>query len=146
MKSMGESEEAGSPFGFEDGELNNSDELLRQDIPNIAGYLDKAYAGSRALEKMSAKTREELVNKVPKVLAKQPKIETHLRAVRPEDIEKDAEMSSHARYLYWACFRGNVYIIKHILDNENLAISPFAPIYEGRSALMASIIGKSNLA
>jgi len=95
---------------------------------------------------MDAKVREEIVNKVPKVLAKQKKVETHLRAVRPEDIEKDAEMSCHARYLYWACFRGNVYIIKHILDNENLAISPFAPIYEGRSALMASIIGKSNLA
>ena len=63
-----------------------------------------------------------------------------------EDIEKDIELAAHARYLYWACFRGHVYIIKHILDNENYAISPFAPVYEGRSALMASIIGKSNLA
>ena len=64
----------------------------------------------------------------------------------PDEIIKDAELQAHARYLYWACYRGHVYIMKHILDNENLAISPFAPVYEGRSALMGSIIGKSNLA
>ena len=70
-------------------------------------------------------------------------MKTVLKAVDPRDIEKDTELEAHSRYLYWACFRGRTYIIKHILDNENYAISPFAPVYEGRSALMASIIGKS---
>ena len=68
-----------------------------------------------------------------------------MKAVKPDEITRDAELQAHARYLYWACFRGHVYIIKHILDNENLAISPFVAVYEGRSALMAAIIGKSNV-
>ena len=76
----------------------------------------------------------------------QKKKKTILKAVNPADIEKDAELQAHARYLYWACYRGNIFIIKYILDNENLAISPFAPVYEGRSPLMAAITGKGNLA
>ena len=45
-----------------------------------------------------------------------------------------------APYLYWACFRGQNNIIKLIL--EKFKVSPFVCIYEGRSPLMASLIGK----
>jgi len=74
------------------------------------------------------------------------KIRTELKAVEEKDIVKEQELQAHARYLYWACYRGNVFIINYILDNENLAISPFARVYEGRSSLMAAILGKSNVA
>ena len=43
-------------------------------------------------------------------------------------------------YLYWACFRGRVDLVKHILEKDK--ISPFYRIYEGRSPIMACIIGK----
>ena len=86
---------------------------------------------------------DKVLEHAPKALAKEKKKPTPLKAVYPEEINKDLELAAHARYLYWACFRGHLYIIRHILDDENYAISPFAPIYEGRSALMASIIGKS---
>lgn len=45
-----------------------------------------------------------------------------------------------ARHLYWACYRGHIPLIKHILDNDK--ISPFARIMEGRSAIMAALLGK----
>ena len=65
---------------------------------------------------------------------------TPLKYVSVTDIKNDAKIYAKARYLYWACFRGHVQLIKHILEKDQ--ISPFARIYEGRSALMASIYGK----
>ena len=56
------------------------------------------------------------------------------------EIESNETIHAKARYLYWACYRGHVNLIKHILENDK--ISPFARIYEGRSPMMASLIGK----
>lgn len=47
----------------------------------------------------------------PKTLAKQKKKRTILKAVVPDDIYKDQELQAHSRYLYWACYRGNRFII-----------------------------------
>ena len=68
---------------------------------------------------------------------------TPLRWVTVEEIEANKEVFAQSLYLYWACFRGFVPLIKHILDKNQ--ISPFARIYEGRSPLMASLIGKNRV-
>ena len=68
---------------------------------------------------------------------KQPTILEH---VYPEDFAKSPNLMMMARYLYWACFRGQNHIIKLIF--EKFKVSPFVCIYEGRSPLMASLIGK----
>lgn len=57
-----------------------------------------------------------------------------------KQIEGDEDIKAKARYLYWACNRGHINLIKHILENDK--ISPFARIYEGKSPMMASLIGK----
>ena len=68
------------------------------------------------------------------------RIPTELIYVRLEDIESDIEVYAKSRYLYWACFRGHANLVKHILETDK--ISPFARVYEGRSPMMASMIGK----
>ena len=65
---------------------------------------------------------------------------TELIWVNKADIEANEEVNAKALYLYWACFRGHIPLIRYIMDVEK--ISPFVRIHEGRSALMASLIGK----
>lgn len=65
---------------------------------------------------------------------------TPLEYVFVEDIEKDPSIRVKALYLYWGCFRGHSNLVDFILSNDK--ISPFARVYEGRSPLMASLIGK----
>lgn len=65
---------------------------------------------------------------------------TPLEHVDEEEINSNPIILAKARHLYWACFRGHIPLIKHILDNDK--ISPFARIMEGRSAIMASLNGK----
>lgn len=82
-------------------------------------------------------------HRVTNVLAKQIialKKKTPLKYVKLSEIEADVKVFAKARYLYWACFRGHVNLIKHILENDK--ISPFARIYDGRSPMMATLIGK----
>lgn len=70
------------------------------------------------------------------------KIKTPLEYVEEKDIEygKHLNIRAKAHYLYWACFRGRIDLVKHILETDK--ISPFYRIYEGRSPIMASLIGK----
>jgi hypothetical protein len=68
------------------------------------------------------------------------KTETPLKWVDVKDIQSNETINSKASYLYWACFRGHVSLVKWILEHD--MISPFARIYDGRSPLMASLIGK----
>ncbi len=80
---------------------------------------------------------------VSKVAAKQiiaMKRPTSLKWVEMYQIEGNKFIWAKALYLYWACFRGHVPLIKFILQKDK--ISPFARVYEGRSPLMASLIGK----
>jgi hypothetical protein len=78
-----------------------------------------------------------------KVFAKQIialKKPTHLEYVDTKDIKCNNTIRAKARYLFWACFRGHVNLVQHILDNDK--ISPFARVYEGRSPMMAALLGK----
>ena len=70
------------------------------------------------------------------------KIKTPLLWVAEKDILEGDKYNIRAKccYLYWACFRGRVDLVKHILEKDK--ISPFYRIYEGHSPIMASIIGK----
>ena len=68
------------------------------------------------------------------------KLRTPLEWVEIEDIESNEDIKAKARYLYWACYRGHVNLVKHIIENDK--ISPFARVYESRSPMMASLIGK----
>lgn len=70
------------------------------------------------------------------------KIKTPLKWVVEKDIVENDKLNIRAKcsYLYWACFRGRVDLVKHILEKDK--ISPFYRIYEGHSPLMACIIGK----
>lgn len=68
------------------------------------------------------------------------KKETKLEHVDEEEIKNNPTIKAKARHLYWACFRGHIPLIKHILENDK--ISPFARVMEGRSAIMASLVGK----
>ena len=63
---------------------------------------------------------------------------TPLERVKPETLTDEDKV--RALYLYWACYRGHIPLIKFIL--ETFKISPFMKIYEGKSPLMASLIGK----
>lgn len=65
---------------------------------------------------------------------------TELVYVKREDIERREEIRAKAHYLYWACFRGEIQLVRYLLEVD--AISPFYCIYEGRSPLMACLIGK----
>ena len=65
---------------------------------------------------------------------------TPLEHVDEVEIKKNPIIKAKARHLYWACFRGHIPLIKHILENDK--ISPFASIIEGRSPMMAALIGK----
>ena len=68
------------------------------------------------------------------------KKQTPLKWVEMYHIEDNKFIWAKALYLYWACFRGHTNLIKFILEKDR--ISPFARVYEGRSPLMASLIGK----
>ena len=68
------------------------------------------------------------------------KKKTELEWVEIKKIKEDPEIFAKSRYLYWACFRGHIPLIQHILEHDK--ISPFARVHEGRSPLMASLIGK----
>ena len=84
--------------------------------------------GTKVLEKVQAKQIIALKKQTP------------LKWITREYIEVHKFIRAQAHYLYWACFRGHVPIIRHILEKDQ--ISPFARVYEGRSALMASLLGK----
>ena len=78
-----------------------------------------------------------------KIFAKQIiaiKLETKLQYVSVDDIVSLPAVHAKARYLYWACFRGHANLVKLIIEQDK--ISPFARIYEGRSPMMASLLGK----
>ena len=68
---------------------------------------------------------------------------TPLKWVEMFHIEDNKFIWAKANYLYWACFRGHVNLIKYILEKDR--ISPFARVYEGRSPLMAALIGKHKI-
>ena len=68
------------------------------------------------------------------------KTKTPLKWVDTKEIEANNDIYAKSLYLYWACYRGHIPLIKHILDKDK--ISPFARVHEGRSSLMASLIGK----
>ena len=68
------------------------------------------------------------------------KRKTELKWVDETEIENDPVMLAKAHYLYWACFRGHLGLIKHFLEKDG--ITPFARIYEGRSPMMAAVYGK----
>lgn len=68
------------------------------------------------------------------------KKKTKLDFVDVAEIEANDTIKAKARYLYWACFRGHVNLVKYILEHDK--ISPFARIYEGRSPMMAALIGR----
>ena len=79
----------------------------------------------------------------PKINAKdviKVRKKTDLLYVKEEDVIGDDTVHAKAHYLYWACFRGDIQLIRYLIDTD--AISPFLCIYEGRSPLMASLIGK----
>ena len=65
---------------------------------------------------------------------------TPLEWVDENKIKENPIIKAKARHLYWASFRGHIPLVKHILDNDK--ISPFARIMEGRSAIMAALVGK----
>lgn len=65
---------------------------------------------------------------------------TTLDYVDVNDIEANESILAKSHYLYWACYRGHVSLVQYILEHDK--ISPFARIYEGRSPMMASLIGK----
>ena len=78
-----------------------------------------------------------------KIVAKQIialKRKTPLQYVSVAEIESLPAVHAKARYLYWACYRGHANLVKIILEQDK--ISPFARIYEGRSPMMASLLGK----
>ena len=99
--------------------------------------LGKINKGSLASKIMTAFLGKSEV--LPKTIIATKK-QTPLDFVDVADIKSNDTIHAKARYLYWACFRGHVNLIKHILENDK--ISPFARIYEGRSPMMASLIGK----
>ena len=51
------------------------------------------------------------------------------------------DIKAMARYLYWACFRGDNEVVKYLLEEKG--ISPFYQIYDSKSPLMASLQGKN---
>jgi len=87
--------------------------------------------------------RDSARNAAAKVFVKDvvgQKKDTPLKWVEVDEIESNFNVHAKAHYLYWACFRGHVNLVRWILEEDQ--ISPFARIYEGRSPLMASLIGK----
>ena len=67
---------------------------------------------------------------------------TELIYVKEEDILRPGreDIRAKAHYLYWSCFRGEVQLVRYILDVD--AISPFFCVYDHKSPLMAALIGK----
>ena len=54
---------------------------------------------------------------LPKTIIATKKI-TELHFVDVAEIESNETIHAKARYLYWACYRGHVNLIKHILEND----------------------------
>ncbi len=46
------------------------------------------------------------------------KLETPLKWVDLKDIQSNETINSKASYLYWACFRGHVKLVKWILEHD----------------------------
>ena len=102
-------------------------------------------ANAGGTSNLAAMIGKKFANSVAKTAAKdviRRKVRTELVYVRKEDIERpDKEhIKAKARYLYWACFRGDTQLVKYLLEVD--AISPFYCCLDGRSPLMASLIGK----
>lgn len=81
---------------------------------------------------------------LPKEVLKTRK-HTTLHFVKDEDfvdsVDTGVRAKAFARYLYWACFRGDNRVVEYLIGK--VGISPFYPIYEGKSPLMASLQGKN---
>ena len=61
--------------------------------------------------------------RLPKGFVIREKKQCVLEKVLPADFEKDPQLLALARYLYWACFRGNNTLATNLIDVEK--ISPF---------------------
>ena len=66
-----------------------------------------------------------------------------LTVVEHRYFEKRLAELVHYRYLVWACFRGHVHVVYHII--KTFHISPFLQGQDGRSPFMAAIEGNQDL-
>ena len=62
----------------------------------------------------------------------------NLNVVSKKDLEQSNQSLIQYRYLFWACMRGHIFVVDHILDH--FGISPFlAEKQEGKSPFMLAI-------